>query len=115
MSDAMPIGFDAAKKDWDDYEQKCRNPRPYNIALWNSLTLGEQQRYGAQECKTKGAIYKIRVAGCRLHMEIDLPVSLIGSGYSEAEARSLEHQLHKKAEEAIHWMIVRRQIEAENA
>lgn len=102
-----PVGFDAAKAEWNE---KFAG-RPYSLSDWNSLTFSEQQRYGMQECKTKGAIYTTAVDGRHLRVTVDLPVSLVGQGFSQSEARWLESALHKKLEETIHWVLVARTAE----
>lgn len=101
-----PIGFAAAEADWSLAEGP--NPRPYTLDLWNQLTFGEQQRYGAQECKTKGAVYSITTRGLEISATVKLPTSLAGSGFSEAEAKWIEAALHKKIEETVHWILVAR-------
>lgn len=111
--DSYPPGFQAAKDEWDEFELKCRQPRPYTLALWNQLTLGEQAGYGRRECKTKGAVYKTRVTPSALHLTIELPESLIGSGFSEEEAKQLENAAHRKMEDTIHWILVRRALAGE--
>lgn len=102
----LPIGFASAANDWnEDFAG-----RPYSLADWNQLTFGEQQRYGASECKTKGAVYGTKVLGREVSVVVNLPDSLVGSGFSESEARWLEQSLHKAAENTIHWILTRRSI-----
>ncbi len=103
-----PLGFEAAKAEWDDFELKCHSPRPYTLDLWNELTLGQQARYGAMECKTKGAIYSSVIKKNEVTMSIALPDNLIMHGLTEKEAKWLENALHKKFEETIHWIVTSR-------
>jgi hypothetical protein len=109
MSDTYPLGFRAAEADWNHLELKCPDPRPYTLELWNQLTMGEQAKYGAEECKTQGAIYTSEITGDSVSMTVALPTSLVPNGFSEKEARWIEDALHKKFEETIHWILVTRQ------
>lgn len=102
---SAPIGFEAAKADWNELFAG----RPYSLDDWNGLTFGEQQRYGAAECKTKGAIYRTEIAGAVVNVSVNLPASLVGAGFAEKEARWLEGALHKAAEAAIHWILAARE------
>ena len=104
----FPIGFEAAKAEWDECERHGINPRPYTIQLWNELTFGEQQRYGSEECRTKGAIYETKIHGDLLHITVKLPESLIGAGFTKDEAHRLEQTAHRKIEEAIYWTLQHR-------
>lgn len=105
QTETKPIGFDAAAADWDT----VLAGRSYTIDDWNRLTFREQQRYGSQECKTKGAIYRTQIKGKILSVTVDLPSSLVGSGFSAKEATWLEDALHKKVEETIHYILIARQ------
>lgn len=100
-----PIGFDAAAEDWNDQ----LNGRPMGLGDWNSLTFGEQARYGARECRTKGAMFKSRVSAGEVSMAVTLPSNLALTGLTEKEAKWLEAALHRKFEETLHWIIVGRQ------
>ncbi len=104
--DNHPLGFEAARNDWDE---KLAG-RSMNDRDWTSLTFGEQARYGAQECKTKGAIYSVYVAADVIEVKVNLPRSLILSGLTKDEAEWIEFVLHRSLENAIHWIITRRQI-----
>jgi hypothetical protein len=103
MSD-KPFGFEAAKADWN----KELAGREMTEADWNSLTLGEQARYGGTECKTKGANYSTRISGRQVSVTVDLPDSLIGNGFNQAEAKWLEAAIHKEIENTLHWMLTAR-------
>jgi hypothetical protein len=105
MTDAKcPLGFEAARKDWN----VALAGREMTEADWTSLTFGEQARYGAAECKTKGANYSTRISGRQVSVTVDLPDSLIGTGFSPAEAKWLESAIHKKIEDTLHWMLTAR-------
>lgn len=105
MLDKMEIGFAAAKAEWDAFELQTVDPRPYTKELWNQLTFGEQQRYGAQECQTKGAVYTSRIRANKIEFSVTLPSDLTLNGLTENEAKWLERALHKKMEETIVWII----------
>lgn len=107
MSD-KPIGYEAAKADWN----RDFSGRDMTLRDWTSLTLGEQARYGAAECKTKGAVYSVRVSRNKIDVSISLPDSLALNGLREDEAKCIEAALHSKLEDTIHWIIVSRQAEA---
>src|SRR5712691_3502899 len=104
-----PLGFEAARNDWNE---KLAG-RPMNERDWTSLTFGEQGRYGAQECKTKGAIYSVHVAADVIEVKVSLPRSLMLDGLTQDEAKWIESALHKSLEETIHWIITWRQIRAQ--
>lgn len=108
MAESKPLGFDAAAADWNE----AYAGRPMNLADWNSMTLGEQARYGATECQTKGAIYKSRVNESEIHFTVQLPSSMKLTGLTEREAKWIEAALHRKLEETIVWIIRGREIEA---
>ena len=104
-----PIGFDAARDDWNT----AFAGREMTVADWNSLTLGEQARYGARECQTKGANYTIRVSGRAIEIKVDLPSSLI-EGFTAAESRWLESAAHKIVAETIFYVLQRRAQTGQN-
>lgn len=106
----MPIGFEAAKAAWDE---KLAG-RPMTLDDWNSLTFGDHARYGAQECKTKGAVYTSHVSRSEVTVKIALPENLAMNGLTEGEAREIERKLHKTLEEAVYWILRWRQITSGN-
>jgi hypothetical protein len=99
-----PPGFEAAAKDWNI----ALAGREMGLSDWYSLTLGEQARYGAAECKTKGAIYSVHVTHDHIAVSISLPRSLHMDGLREDEAKWIEAALHKELETTIHWILVER-------
>ena len=100
----MPLGFEAAKADWN----RALVGREMTMADWTSLTFGEQARYGAAECKTKGAVYSSRVKHNVVEVRVSLPDSLAMNGLREDEAKWIEAALHKELETTIHWIITAR-------
>lgn len=110
MSAQIPLGYQSAAADWDEVFAG----RPYTLADWNSLTFGEQERYGAQECKTKGAMYHTSVNNKTVRLTVELPTSLVGHGFTAKESKWLESALHKAAERTIHWVLVRRAMVSES-
>jgi hypothetical protein len=100
-----PIGFEAAKADWNE----ALAGRPMNDEDFYSLTFGEQARYGAQECKTKGAMFTTRISQNVLEVRVELPASLSLAGIQKSEAVGIEYAIHKAIENTIHWILVSRQ------
>jgi hypothetical protein len=94
---ALPIGFSEAARDWNVALAK----REMTYRDWSELTLGEQARYAARECQTKGAVYSSRITGNEITFSVKLPPTLAMTGLTADEARCLEGYLHRKLEEQI--------------
>lgn len=99
-----PLGFEAAAADWNEPFAG----RPMNYNDWASLTIGEQQRYAASECKTKGAIYSSHVTADRVEFSVKLPPDLAMQGLKDWEARWIEAAVHKSLEQTIALMLTAR-------
>lgn len=106
----QPLGFAAASADWNE----AFAGRPMEYHDWLTLTFGEQQRYAAQECKTKGAVYSSRVSRNSIAFEISLPESLALDGLTEDEAGSLERHLHRVLEKQISSILTLRAYKRES-
>jgi hypothetical protein len=70
---------------------------------WNRLTLGEQQRYCRQACRTKGAVYSTHISAARISVSVDLPRELQFLRLSKDEAERMERSLHNKIEDWLVW------------
>lgn len=70
---------------------------------WNRLTLGEQQRYCREACRTKGAVYSTHVSAAKISVAVDLPHELQFHGLSKDEAERMERSLHNKIEDWLVW------------
>jgi hypothetical protein len=107
---SLPLGYMASLEDWNERFAG----RPMNMSDWNRLTCGEQQRYAAQECKTRGAIYKSKVSSNKISFEIILPASLTLQGLTESEAEGLERYLHRRLEEQVAAILQLRRMTGHN-
>lgn len=97
----LPMGYAASEADWN----VAFAGRPMDMSDWNSLTLGEQHRYAAQECKTKGAVYTSHIREDRIEFSVALPSALHLSGLTREEAESYERELHRVVEDRIAWIL----------
>jgi hypothetical protein len=107
----LPLGFEQAAEDWNE----AYAGRPMGMADWLQLTFGEQHRYAAQECKTKGANCVSKVCADRIEFTITLPPSLHMVGLTAKDAERIENALHKAAESVIAWELQYRSQLAEIA
>ena len=92
-----PLGFDAAASEWNAHFAG----REQTLEDWNRLTLGEQQRYAAQECKTKGAIYSSKITRNSIAFTVSLPDALAMDGLTRDDADRLERHMHRVLEHQI--------------
>lgn len=104
----LPMGYAASEADWNE----AFAGRPMDMSDWNSLTLGEQHRYAAQECKTKGAVYTSHIREDRIEFSVSLPPALRLSGITREEAQSYERELHRVVEDRIAWILQYRALVA---
>ncbi len=101
-----PIGFDAAKDDWN----AVFAGRPMTEKDWNQLTIGEQGRYAVIECKTKGAIYHSHISSDKIDFSISLPKVLALTNLDRDEAGKIERYMHKAVEKEIAAILQLRQM-----
>lgn len=110
VSGGKPLGYLASLEDWNE----AYAGRPMNLSDWNQLTLGEQNRYAARECKTNGAVYSSKVSSDHIEFSIKLPPSLAMHNLTSDEAGALERYLHRRIEEQVAAILTIRQIKRDN-